>query len=218
MDSKILFEINKFCGKPSTLLFTDRKRLPNLLEIIKNLPKNSTIIFREYDLSEKQREEFLQEIRQVVNTKLPSRRPKILVGKNWRLAKKIRADGVHFSDRDLSNAPRKLTNFLRRRFCQNFLISYATHSAKSALQASFSNLDLIVISPVFKTDSHFGTRALGLKSLAKISSKISATKIKNDLPSKKFYALGGVNEKNLRSVRKLNIGGFGAINFFGENL
>jgi thiamine monophosphate synthase len=218
MNQEIIFEIKKFSGVPSSLVFTDRSKLTNLPQIIKNLPKNSAIILREYDLSESGRQNLMQEIRQITNAKLPSQRPKIFVGKNWRLAKKLQADGVHFSDRDSMIKPQKLANFLRKKFPKNFQTSYACHSVKSWQEAFVSKLDLIVISPIFKTASHFETTPIGLHNMAKISSKNLLSKSRNRSSRQKIYALGGVNNKNLRQLRKLGIGGFGAINFFEKNL
>ena len=60
MDQKILFEIKKFSGAP--IFFTDRKKISDFEKTIKNLPKNSIIIIREYDLDKNLREDFAKKI------------------------------------------------------------------------------------------------------------------------------------------------------------
>lgn len=171
-------------------------------KVIKSLPKNSTIIIREYDLDEASREEFAKKIIALARPK----KLKILVGKSFALAKKIKADGVHFSDFD------KLPlNFLKKKsFPKKFIFSLACHSAKSVLNSAKSKPDMIFLSPIFSTTSHADVKALGLKNLAK-----TAFKNRNHnylLPP--IFALGGINLNNIKSVRKLGISGFGAIDLF----
>ena len=50
MNNLVKFEINKFNNKP--ILFTDLDKIVNIDKIIKILPKNSTIIVREYNLNQ----------------------------------------------------------------------------------------------------------------------------------------------------------------------
>jgi thiamine-phosphate pyrophosphorylase len=202
MDQKILFEIKKFPQFP--VFFTDRKKISNLEETIKTLPKNSIIIIREYDLEKNEREIFAKKIASFARI----HSLKILVGKDLALAKKIRADGVHFSDFD-----RLPLQFLQKKnFAKNFIFSFSAHNFKSILRAKKFKPDLIFISPIFPTTSHVDTKFLGIKNLAKISLK---TKNSFYFPPK-LYALGGINSKNLQQIRKLGIAGFGAIDLFSK--
>ena len=67
MDYQKLFEIKKVklrSRKPcksksfiSLYFFTDRKKISDLNQVLKNLPKETCIIFREYDLQSQEREE-----------------------------------------------------------------------------------------------------------------------------------------------------------------
>ena len=166
------------------------------------MPKNSAIIIREYDLEEKNREIFAKKI-------VALARPlglKILVGKDLSLAKKIKADGVHFSDFD--KLP--LQFFQQKNFPEKFIFSFSCHNLKSALKAQKSGFDIIFISPIFPTTSHLNTKNMGLKNLSKISLKTKST----PYCESSFYALGGINSQNLSSIRKLNLAGFGAISLF----
>ena len=203
-----MFEINKFKKRsskkdlPVSVFFSNRAFITSLESTIKHLPKNSAIIIREYYLEEKDREIFAKKI-------VALARPlglKILVGKDLSLAKKIKADGVHFSDFD--KLP--LQFFQQKNFPEKFIFSFSCHNLKSALKAQKSGFDMIFISPIFPTTSHLNTKNMGLKNLAKISLKTKST----PYCESSFYALGGINSQNLSSIRKLNLAGFGAISLF----
>lgn len=203
-----MFEINKFKKRsskkdlPVSVFFSNRAVITSLESTIKHLPKNSAIIIREYDLEEKDREIFAKKIAALA-------RPlglKILVGKDLSLAKKIKADGVHFSDFD--KLP--LQFFQQKNFPEKFIFSFSCHNLKSALKAEKSGFDMIFISPIFSTKSHLNTKNIGLKNLAKISLKTKSA----PYCESSFYALGGINSQNLSSIRKLNLAGFGAISLF----
>ncbi len=180
------------------VLFTDRKKISDFKKTIENLPKNSTIIIREYDLDKISRENFAREIMTIASQKGLS----VLVGKDFTLAKKIKAHGIHFSDFD--KLP--LQFFKKKSFPKNFIFSFACHDLKSVLKAKKLKTNMIFISPIFETTSHGGQKTIGLKNLAKI-----AVKSKND---NYLYALGGINSTNIKSLRKLGLSGFGAIDFF----
>ena len=199
-----MFEIKKFVAPP--VFFTDRKKVLDFEQTIKNLPKNSMIIIREYDLDKKNREEFAQKIISLAR----DRDLKTLVGKDFDLAKKIKADGIHFSDFD--KLP--LQFFKKKSFPKKFIFSCACHSEKSFLKLRKLKMDMIFLAPIFPTTSHTGAKDFGLKNLAKITVKNRAS----DYFFSELYALGGINSTNITSVRKLGISGFGAIDLFLENL
>ncbi len=124
MNQKICLEVKKFAAPP--VFFTDRKKILDLETTIKNLPKNCAIIIREYDLDAKSREAFA---RKIIDLARP-RGIKILIAKDFSLAKKIKADGLHFSDFD--QLP---TQFLQKKLWpKNFIFSLAAHSLKSILK------------------------------------------------------------------------------------
>jgi thiamine-phosphate pyrophosphorylase len=177
-----------------SVFFTDRRKILDFEKTIKNLPKDAVIIIREYDLPKAEREDFAWKISNLARSK----NLKVLVGKDLLLARKIKADGVHFSDFD------KLPlGQLRRR---NFIFSFSCHGLKSIILAGKLRPDMVFISPIFPTSSHEEIKSLGLLRLAKIV--IKKQKI---LP---IYALGGINSSNIKALKKLGLSGFGAINFF----
>ena len=54
----------KFCNltkNKSLFFFTDRKKIYDLKQVLKNLPQKTCIIFREYDLKNLEREELATE-------------------------------------------------------------------------------------------------------------------------------------------------------------
>ncbi|MBU6140624.1 MAG: thiamine phosphate synthase [Proteobacteria bacterium] len=180
-----------------SVFFTDRRKVSDFKKVIESLPRNSVVIIREYDLLRAEREIFAREILNLARSK----GFKILVGKDLFLAKKIKADGVHFSDFD------RLPMYFLRRI--NFIFSFSCHSLKSFLRAQRLSPDMVFISPIFPTSSHKEKKPLGLRGLAKI-----ITKNQNLLP---VYALGGVDSVNIKSLKKLKLAGFGAINFFQKD-
>jgi thiamine-phosphate pyrophosphorylase len=194
------FAIKKFMNAP--VFFTCSKKIPDIEKVIKNLPKKSVIIIREYDLDQKSREVFAEKI----VTLARARDLKILVGKDFALAKKIKADGIHFSDFD--KLP--IQFFKKSSFAKNFIFSFSCHSFKSVLRMPKLEADMIFIAPIFATTSHPNAKTIGLRNLAKITVK---TKSSNYFLSK-IYALGGIDTQNIKSLQKLKISGFGAIDFF----
>lgn len=202
-----MFEIKKFAQKP--VFFTDRTKVLNFDKTIQSLPRNSTIVIREYDLEKKLREEFARKIIQLARPK----QLKILLGKDFELARKIKANGVHFSD--LSKVP---LQFLKKKsFPKNFVFSISCHSFKSFLKVQKLKPDIIFVSPIFATTSHIGATTFGLKNLAKISFKAKKPKyFERWVYAPQIFALGGINLNNIKSVRKLAISGFAAIDLFCE--
>ena len=186
-----------------SVLFTDRRKISDFDKIIKILPKNSVIIIREYDLDKNAREVFARKI-----FKSARKRPdlKILIGKDFALAQKLKANGIHFSDLD------KLPiQFLRKNsFPKNFIFSFSAHSFKSLLALKNKELDMVFISPIFPTTSHNGAKTLGAQNLT----KIAVQNKKQNYFALPLYALGGVNNKNLKTLKKLPLQGFGAIDYF----
>lgn len=159
---------------------------------IKNLPKNSAVIFREYDLSHAKREEMAKEIVEICRQTYH----RILIGKDPELAWALGADGAHFSDYD--EFPAKIERQ------KNFMITLACHNFSSVLKSQNLSIDAIFLSPIFATKSHAGKPALGLEVLKKA---LATSKIP-------VFALGGVNKKNLESLQSLGVKGFGGIDIF----
>ena len=205
MNNKFLQEIKKLVPKsklgtdknlPIMFFFTDRKRIGDVCAVVETLPKNTAIIIREYDLSFDDRYIFAQKISALAKQK----GLKILVGKDWELAKKLAADGVHFSDLD--------QDFMIPKNHQNMILSYSCHHSSSIQKAEKLNADLVFYSPIFASKSHLDEKPAGVDKLRQFVAKSS-------LPT---YALGGINEENIRLLTNTGIAGIGGISMFVDSL
>ena len=204
MDFQKLFEIKKITSRNvnSLYFFTDRKKISDLNQVLKNLPKKTCIIFREYDLPSKEREELALKYFKIAKEFGHD----FLVGKNFDLALKIKCDGVHFSDHDLTKSLLKI-----RYSCKKIklIFSFALHDLKNLSYLRKLNPDMVFLSPIFKTSSHQNQRPLGIFNYVKIAKIFNQKIAKNN-----FFPLGGIDLQNLRRLNKINITGFGAIDFF----
>lgn len=139
----------------------------------------------------------------------------LLIGKNFEMAKEILACGIHFSDQD--HLSMRLRSYMASRARNirlgkrnNFLLTISCHSFSSLLKYQKFLPDRLFISPIFPTDSHAGATSFGALKLARIANKLC----KKSSQTPNLCALGGINESNLRLIRKLNLSGFGAIDLF----
>ncbi len=163
---------------------------------IENLPKNSIVIFREYNLDQPKKQVLALKIKKICK-KLGH---KLIIGKDFNLAKKIKADGVHFSDNSTNSwlqINKKMPNFVKTLAC---------HSLKSVIKAKKSKVSALFFSPVFYTKSHKNAKIMGLRNLAKSVGK----------SKKPVFALGGINQKNISSIQKVKSNGVAGIDLFGN--
>ncbi len=197
MDYKILFQIKKFTKNQfQSAFFTDISRIHNLEKSISFLPKNSIVILREYNLSQSKRQELALKIQKLCK----KFNHFLFIGKNIEIARKIKANGVHFSDLDKNS-----WRFISKKY-PKLKISFACHSLKSIKKAQNSNSDILFLSPIFATKSHENSKILKTRNLAKAC----------EISKKPIFALGGINQKNLNSVIKSKARGFGAIEIFNK--
>ena len=195
-------EFNNLENNKSLFFFTDRNKIGDLNQVLKNLPKKTCIIFREYDLLTKEREELALKYFKI------SKRLgyNFLVGKDYSLALKIKCDGVHYSDYDLKNSLFKICYSCKK---NNLIFSFALHNSKNLSYLRKLKPDNVFLSPIFKTSSHKNQRPLGLFYYLKIVKVFNKKSDKNI-----FFPLGGIDLQNLRRLNNIKILGFGAIDFF----
>jgi thiamine monophosphate synthase len=194
----------------NSVFFTNRNKISNPQEIIKNLPKHSAIIFREYDLPSEERLLLAKNLMDK-NLQFSKNKNHFIIGKDYNLAKKIKAQGVHFSDHDKNILP----FFLQRKSLpKNFIFSLAIHHERSVALVKKLKPDLIFFSPIFKSSSHLDQRPFGLINFSRFLIKTKYFYCKNKNYQPKIYALGGINFDNIKKLRKINIAGFGAIELF----
>ena len=195
-------KFNNLTNIKSLYFFTDRKKIHDLKQVLKNLPKKTCLIFREYDLPKLEREELALKYFKISKEFGHD----FLVGKDINLAVKIKCDGVHFSDNDLTKSLLKIRYSCKK---NKLIFSFALHNLKNLSYLRILSPDMVFLSPIFKTSSHQNQRPLGLFNYLKISKIFNQKISKNN-----FFPLGGINLQNLRRLNKINITGFGAIDFF----
>lgn len=191
---------------PQAVFFSDRKLGYDLKDVVTKLPPHAAIIIRDYDLNFNQRYQLAKEVMRLA-------RPlkiKVLIGKDLRLAQRVKADGVHFSDYD--HLPLSLQNKAPR----SFIFSFACHHLQSIMHAKNLGADMVFISPIFQTKSHENVKAIGLENLQQYLLKISFKTKSRFYCKHHLYALGGINLTTIASIQKLDLAGYGAIRLFME--
>ena len=164
---------------PALWLVSDGVRSGDLRAALRRLPKGSGFIFRHYEMQG--RENYARELRHLCR----QRRILFLVAGDWRLAHKIRADGVHL--------PEVLTDQARAIKARQprMIITVAAHGGCALRRAYLSGADAGLLSPVFPTRSHPGAPALGAVHFAGLVRH-------SPLP---VIALGGIDASNVRRLR-----------------
>jgi thiamine-phosphate pyrophosphorylase len=174
---------------PHLWLMTDPDRLPDPLGTALTLPRGSGIIYRSFG-----RPQALEEASALSD--LAKRRGlTLLIGADEALARKIGAGGVHLPERMMGQAKR-----VRARH-PNWIITTAAHSPHAIAKAARLELDAVLISPVFFSQSPSAGRPLGPTRVAKW---VRATR----LP---VIALGGIGHKNARLLSGTGVWGCAAI-------
>jgi len=158
-------------GLPPLILFTDDERLPDPLAAAKALPRGSVVIVRARDPM--RRRALGLGLRDVAR----ARGLFLLIAGDAALALKLGADGVHLSERRISEAAA-----LRARY--PLVVTAAAHSLAALCRAEW--VDVLILSAVLPTASHPGRAALGVA---------RANLMARQMP-KPVYALGGITAKN----------------------
>ena len=119
----------------------------------------------------------------------------LLVGADIALAEALGADGVHLPERLRDQAA-------ALRFEQPAgLITVAAHDRAAVEAASALDIDALVVSPVFASNSPSAGAPLGLKGLTAL---VTAT-------DKPVYALGGLRPDTVEGLEKTGIVGLAAV-------
>ena len=161
-------------------------------ENISKLNKNVQIIFRNY------KENFKNQdlIKFVDYCKVNNKR--VYLSNDIKRAKKLGFDGVYIPSFN------NLTFDYKIGIKKDFTILGSAHNVKELLIKKKQNIDVVFISPLFKSDKN--KNYLGV--------------IKFNLLSKhakqKIIALGGINKKNQSFLNILEINGFAAISYFKD--
>ena len=119
---------------------------------------------------------------------------KFLIANNFKLALKLRLDGVYLPSFN------KKFNHLAYSTFTNFIILGSAHNIKEIRVKELQKIQKIFISSLFKKNNNY----LGLNKF----------KILKKYTRKKVVALGGISRKNIKKTSLLNISGIAGISYF----
>lgn len=136
---------------PRFFLFTDEFRLPDPIELLSRLPRGAAIVLRHTDPAQ------LETLARRIVAPAHALGLKVLISGDVRLALKLKCDGVHLSQQKARRGPLRIQSLH-----PDFLITAAAHDGLSLRRAKASGCALVMLSPVFATDSHPNARPLGI--------------------------------------------------------
>lgn len=175
--------------EPLFVFMTDTERTANPEFILQRLRPGTVVVFRHYDAAD----------RMALGRRLAALSRHLgltfVVAGDRRLARRLGADGLHLPE-DMVRR--------RHRFApaqDTWPVSAAAHDEASARRAARAGVDLILLSPVFPTNSHPGRPALGPHRLARVCRSISVP----------VLALGGVGPATVRRVLTAGAAGVAGI-------
>lgn len=177
---------------PSLWLFSDSTYLRDPRAAIRRLPRGAGFVFRNYETPG--RETLARELRQLC------RRSRIvfLIAGDWRMALRLRADGVHLPEW-LAHKGRAI-----RTTRPGAIVTAAAHTARAMQRARAYGADAVFLSPVFATQSHPGRVPLGPLGFAR-------TARGGLLPA---FALGGLSVQTARRLKGGHAAGLAGIGGF----
>lgn len=192
------------CPFPPIILLTDDLRLPDPAPAIKSLPRDSMVIFRQYD--HPQRAALGANLRSLCRAKgIP-----FLVANDVSLALKLTADGIHLPEYRILTTPH-----IYRQIPARFLVTSACHSVTTIRRLGVLPIqyrpDGVLISPLFPTQSHPGANTLSFNdifTMADLCKHGGMTPI----------GLGGINKKNVGILRSSPLASLAGIGFSGANI
>ena len=119
---------------------------------------------------------------------------KFLIANNFKLALKLRLDGVYLPSFN------KKFNHLAYSTFTNFIVLGSAHNIKEIRIKELQKVQKIFLSSLFKNNDNY----LGLNKF----------KILKKYTRKKMVALGGISKKNIKKTSLLNISGIAGISYF----
>ena len=173
---------------PTCWLMTDPRFGDDLLDAIRRLPFGSGVIFRHYELDNEQRHRLYRKVAQACRR----RGHILLLGDAERNALCWRANGFH-------------QRSARR---SKLIHSVAVHNSQELKQSLRLGVDMVLVSPIFATNSHKGQRPLGRLAFNRLAVQAHGAKV---------IALGGVTRQKAYSLNPRLIHGWAAIDAFRKN-
>ena len=182
---------------PAVILMTDEVRLPDPCPAVAALPRGAGVILRHYN--DPNRPYLARELASLCR----HRGLCLLIAGDGRLAIRVAAQGVHFPEKRSSESRQW------RQRCPHWLITAAAHSHSSLISAINGGSDAALLGPVFSTQSHPGSKPLGVVRFAALVG--AAQRIRHGYP---VYALGGMNSESVRRIsnsRAVGIAGISGV-------
>lgn len=177
---------------PPMLFFTDPERTPSPERVMERLPRGAGVVFRAFG-----RPDALDQGRAL--RRLARKQGLIfLVGGDARLARALRADGLHLPERSV---PARVD---RDHWPRGFITTAAAHNLAAVRRASMAGVDGVVISAIFPSTSPSASRPLGPITLASWTREAGCP----------VYALGGVDRSTVQKIGLTGARGFAAIDAF----
>ena len=173
------------------------KHIPNLFvfldhydkHLFKNNIKNVGIIYRNYNNSKN-----VKELIKITNECKRKRFP-IFISNDSKLAIKVKADGIYIPAFNKTKQFKNLEN-------KNFSLLGSAHNQKEINEKILQKCEGIFLSPVF-----YVKKRKSFLNIHKFNLLVNSN-------NAKFFALGGINEKNITKLNLLNIKGFAGISIF----
>jgi len=177
---------------PSLWLMTDDVRLPDPATALAQLPRGNGVVLRHY--GDRDRAALAEKL-----ARLSKQHGLVfVVAADWRLAARIKADGLHLPE----HAARSLSPGARL-WLRSKLLTAAAHSAEGLRHAKKAKADAVFLAPVFATRSHPGARFLGRLRFAQLVRQAG-------MP---VMALGGVNAGTISALNDSASAGIAGIGF-----
>jgi thiamine-phosphate pyrophosphorylase len=142
------------------------------------------VILREKDLSEKELFQLYLRIKELVK----DTHINLIVNAPLSFAKKYGLSQIHLSQKNI----REISSIEE---LENFSFGVSVHSKEEIDFALRFKPDYLMVSPVFKTSCKKGQQPLGIDFIRECQDRI-------DVP---IIALGGINDRNIRQLKQLNI-------------
>ena len=161
---------------------------------IKRLPKNTAIIYRNYNKNINKAE--ITKIK----TLCKKDNRKFFLANNIKVAIQLDLDGVYVPS---FNKELKINYFAKKK---KFKILGSAHNISEIRQKENQRVNCIFLSPVFTTKKT--NKFLGIYKFNNLA----------NLTSKKIVCLGGIKKNNLKKIKLLNTYGFSSVSLFRQNI
>jgi thiamine-phosphate pyrophosphorylase len=163
----------------SLILVTDDTLAADWIAAAKMLPRGAAVILRVRHADQR------EELARRAIAALRPRGIKVVIAADWKLAWRLRADGVHFSEAQIPMAIA-----IKSRWPKG-LVTVAAHGAKGLVTAQKNRADMALLSAAFATSSHPGREPLGPVrwAMARAGARLPVG------------ALGGVSADNAKRIK-----------------